>query len=165
MIKYFINIIVIIFLFQGISLADYYKWEDAQGTLHVTDYPPPTQSAKNTTVHQFEPEPVKDSSAVNQAQKESSSPSSSVEDSKKNIKSEVVMYSTSWCSYCKMARDYFKSRNISFTDYDIEKDKEAAERKKQLQNGSGVPFVIINGDKITGFSPEKYERSLQKKPE
>jgi glutaredoxin-like YruB-family protein len=155
---------VIIFLFQGICLADYYKWEDEQGTLHVTDYPPPTQSAKNTKIHQYEPEPVKDSPAENQERRESSPPATLADESKKIIKSEVVMYSTSWCPYCQMARDYFNSRNISFTDYDIEKDKEAAERKKQLQNGSGVPFVIINGEKITGFSPDKYERALQKNP-
>jgi glutaredoxin len=162
--KYFINILIIIFLFQGISFADYYKWEDEDGALHVTDYPPPKESAKNTKVHQFEPEPVKDTPVANQTKPESSKPTSLADESKKNTKNEVILYSTSWCPYCQKARDYFNSRNISFTDYDIEKDPAAAERKRQLDTGSGVPFAIINGEKIHGYSAEAYDKALQKNP-
>lgn len=88
----------------------------------------------------------------------------SLEEKDKNKSNEVILYGTSWCPYCQKARDYFTSRNISFTNYDIEKDKEAAERKKQLDTESGVPFAIINGEKIHGFSPADYERALQKNP-
>ena len=84
-----------------------------------------------------------------------------IEEKDKIKSNEVILYTTSWCPYCKQAREYFNSRNIRFTDYDIEKDKEAAERKKQLDTGSGVPFAIINGKKIHGFSPTDYEKALK----
>jgi glutaredoxin len=84
-----------------------------------------------------------------------------IEERDKVKSNEVILYTTSWCSFCKKAREYFNSRNIRFTDYDIEEDKEAAERKKQLDTGSGVPFAIINGQKIHGYSPADYERALK----
>lgn len=58
---------------------------------------------------------------------------------------------------------FFLFPEISFADYDIEKNKEAAESKNRLDTGSGVPFAIINGRKISGFSPADYEKALHKK--
>jgi glutaredoxin-like YruB-family protein len=162
--KYLSGIVIVIFLLQGISFADYYKWEDEKGEIHVTDYPPPAQTAKNTKVHQFEPEPVKESPSVNQENQKSSKQPSSAGESRINTRSEVILYSTSWCPYCKKARNYFNSLNISYTDYDIDKDKDAAERLKQRQGNTSIPFVIINGTEISGFSPGEYERALQKNP-
>jgi glutaredoxin len=74
---------------------------------------------------------------------------------------EVVLYITSWCRYCKQARNFLRSRGIPFTEYDIEKDKRAAIRKKRLDKQKGVPFAIIYGQKVNGFSKELYEKALR----
>jgi glutaredoxin len=73
---------------------------------------------------------------------------------------QVELYVTSWCPYCKQATQFFRSRGIPFTAYDIERDKGAAQRKRQLDNRNGVPFALINGKAIHGFSAEAYERAL-----
>jgi glutaredoxin len=44
--------------------------------------------------------------------------------------------------------------------YDIEKDGDAAKRKERLSPGKGVPFAVINGKKIYGFSEEIYSQAL-----
>lgn len=77
---------------------------------------------------------------------------------------EVELYATSWCPYCQMARDFFHSRGISFIEYDIEKDTAAAHRKQQLDSRNGVPFAVINGRAIHGFSEAAYERALASRP-
>ena len=74
---------------------------------------------------------------------------------------KVELYTTSWCPYCKKARDFFRSRGISFTEYDIEKDKEAAQRQRQMDSRGGVPFVVIDGRGIAGFSEAAYEKALK----
>ncbi len=74
---------------------------------------------------------------------------------------KVELYVTNWCPYCKQAAQYLRSRGIPFTSYDIEKDELAAQRKKRLDKRGGVPFAVINGQKIQGFSPEAYERALK----
>jgi glutaredoxin len=77
-------------------------------------------------------------------------------------RSKVELYVTSWCPYCKQAKQYFRSRDIPFTAYDIEKDGRAARRKAELDTRGGVPFAVINGQKIYGFSPEAYEKALER---
>jgi glutaredoxin len=77
---------------------------------------------------------------------------------------KVELYGTSWCHYCQKAREFFRSRGIPFTEYDIEKDKNAAARKKQLDKRNGVPFVVINGRGIHGWSAAVYEQALKGHP-
>jgi len=73
----------------------------------------------------------------------------------------VELYSTSWCGYCQKARTFFRERGISFVEYDIEKDRQAALRKQQLDSGRGVPFAVINGHKISGYSERLYLQALE----
>ena len=54
------------------------------------------------------------------------------------------------------------SRKVSFKVYDIEKDAAAAKRMQQLSSGRGVPFAIINGIEIPGWSEKLYEMALEK---
>ena len=50
---------------------------------------------------------------------------------------------------------------MSFKVYDIEKDGAAAKRKKELDPGRGVPFAVINGIKVSGWSQRAYEAALE----
>jgi len=156
----FLLLLIFFFLFQGISSAEYYKWEDENGNVNITDYPPPVKSAQNIEVHKSE---TKDdaSQSAESSPKQSGKPSPGNAKAETKKSNEVILYMTSWCPYCKMAADFFRSRNIPFTEYDIEKDRAAAERKKQLDSKSGVPFAIINGQPIHGYSPGAYEKALQ----
>jgi glutaredoxin len=72
----------------------------------------------------------------------------------------VELYVTSWCPYCRQAIDFFRSRGINYVVYDIEQDDNAARRKKELDPRKGVPFAVINGVKIHGFSEEAYLKAL-----
>ncbi|NTU42317.1 MAG: hypothetical protein HGA78_04545 [Nitrospirales bacterium] len=76
---------------------------------------------------------------------------------------KVELYITSWCPYCKKAMDFFQSRGIPVTVYDIEKDSAAAARKNQLDSRRGVPFAVINGQQIHGYSEVFYQRALDGK--
>ena len=76
---------------------------------------------------------------------------------------KVELYITTWCPYCQKAMKFFESRGISFTAYDIEKDQDAARRKNQLDSRRGVPFALINGIPIHGYSEQAYLRALNAK--
>lgn len=75
---------------------------------------------------------------------------------------QVVMYGTETCPYCKQARDYFEAKNIAYRDIVI--GKHASE--KDAQNfaelkSEGVPAIIIGSRLITGFNPAAIEEALQ----
>jgi len=72
----------------------------------------------------------------------------------------VELYVTSWCPYCLKAIDFFRARGIEPAIYNIERDKEAAQRKQRLDPRRGVPLAVIDGQVIYGFAPRSYETAL-----
>ncbi len=72
----------------------------------------------------------------------------------------VEIYTTSWCPYCKKAEAFLKANGINYVNFDIEKDKAAARRKKQLDSRGGVPLAVIDGQTIYGFSERTYRTAL-----
>ncbi|MEK9182240.1 MAG: glutaredoxin domain-containing protein [Patescibacteria group bacterium] len=68
---------------------------------------------------------------------------------------KVQIYSTPTCSYCHMAKDFFKKNNVSYEDFnvaaDLEKRKEMVEKSGQM----GVPVILIEDEIIVGFDKAK----------
>jgi glutaredoxin len=147
----------LIFYPSGSATAEMYRWVDENGEIQITDSPPPNiKSRGEVKIYRDIPQDSHNTEPASDARRQA--PKASIETKEKP---EVVLYGTGWCPYCRKARDFFRSRGIDFTEYDIEKDKEAAIRKRQLDTKGGVPFVIINGRSISGFSASAYERALQ----
>jgi len=56
--------------------------------------------------------------------------------------SQLTMYSTVWCGYCKRLKIALKSAGIAFTEVDIEHDPAAAEYVMNVNGGNQtVPTV------------------------
>ena len=169
--KIFFTLITALLLLIGTGTAkDIYKWVDENGVLHFQDTPPQnaTQPVSVESVQTYEDSPrnvLKPKQASVKSNPASKTTPPLLKQSEKSITPpKVELYVTSWCTYCKKARAFFKSRGIPFTEYDIEKDKVAARRKQQLDKRGGVPFALINGTPVHGFSKAAYERALRGKP-
>jgi glutaredoxin len=155
-------------LLGGVAMAEMYKWVDEKGVIHFTDREPyesgsgvefeviPTyENSSQVPDESFDEGANLESAVYNEI---------SLEEQVKAVqKPKVELYTTSWCKYCAKARTYFRERGISFKEYDIEKDKSAARRKIRLGSRKGVPFAVVNGEKIHGFAPVAYERALSEK--
>jgi len=149
-------IIPILFFLYGTANADFYKWEDESGATHITDYPPPqAKSPKNVQIH-------KDSS-VNSAADDEQEASRDAK-SKAQKKPDVTLYTKNDCADCDKARDFLKSKNVSFTEYNMDKDKTTAAKRKDIDDSEDVPFAIINKNHVYGFSESVYNRALKPSP-
>lgn len=73
----------------------------------------------------------------------------------------VVMYSASWCSSCKRVREYFRSSQIPFTEYDMEKSQKGINDYARL-NGQAIPLLIVNGVMQYGLSSTDFPTALSK---
>ncbi len=71
----------------------------------------------------------------------------------------VVLYATSWCGYCKLARDFFAQNKIPYVEYDIETSAEGKAQYQRL-NGNGIPLVVIHGTVIGGYDPDEMKSLL-----
>lgn len=75
---------------------------------------------------------------------------------------EVVVYSTAWCPACRSLRDYLTKRGIRATEYDIERNRSARARQRELNPRGGVPTMEIDGQVLVGFSPRGIEAALDR---
>ena len=80
----------------------------------------------------------------------------------KSTTHEIDLYVTSWCPYCKQAESWLDKQGLEYQRYDVEKDKAAAQRMYRLAGSGGIPFAVINGVSIKGWSPEAYAAALKK---
>lgn len=158
---------ILLFLFTmcGVAAAGIYKWVDEKGVTHFSDHHPRKSSLKEkvkvlpTPRLRFQYE-ENYKSRYNDPESPPNQDDSSDEEFRTRREHKVELYVTSWCGYCKKARKFFNSRGIPFKEYDIEKDRRAAERKKRLDTRRGVPFAVINGQGIHGYIPAAYEKAL-----
>ena len=158
-----LTVFIAVFLIGDGSNAQMYKYVDENGVVTFQDHPPEKitpdtdvkvlqtikgESRKGKLPRQksAEPPPIKKAEPL---------PDNSIYED-----AQVELFVTSWCKYCKKAEDYFRSKGVRFTTYDIEKDKAAARRKNKLSPRKGVPFAIVNGRQIYGFAPQAYEKAL-----
>ena len=149
-----------------LNAKEIYQWVDEKGTLHFQSSPP--QNTKQPVTIKRLPtykDTYRDSEPSVPEQERGNSPAQTTAPaSEASLRPEVELFVTSWCPHCRRAIDFLRSRRIPFSEYDIEKDKRAARRMKQLSGEGGVPFAIINGQQIHGFSPANYERALEIRP-
>jgi len=74
---------------------------------------------------------------------------------------KVIVYSTPACVYCKMAKEFLSSNNISFTDYDVSTDEKARDDMIQKTGQLGVPVIDIDGSIMVGFDKAKIKELLK----
>jgi glutaredoxin-like protein NrdH len=142
-------LLALILMIAGTADADYYTWEDESGVSHITDYPPP-QNLKNRTLKVYEENASRlpDEKTAAQAGK----------------KSDITLYTKNNCPDCDKAREFLNSKNLAFTEYNTDEDQTAAAKRKAIDDGSDVPFAIINKNQVYGFSEAVYNRALKSSP-
>lgn len=81
----------------------------------------------------------------------------------------IVLYTASWCGYCKRARKFFKQNGIPFIEKDIEKDQNGAVemQTKCAMAGlecNGVPVIDWQGRMIPGFDQAMVAQLMKSSP-
>ena len=86
-----------------------------------------------------------------------------------SAKPDVIMLSTSWCPYCYKARRYFVNNEISYCEYNIEKDNKGRKmydhaNRYASQTGMplGTPVLFIGDHQLSGFDEDRIEELLIK---
>ena len=72
----------------------------------------------------------------------------------------VKIYSTPYCAYCKMAKEYFQSKGIQYEEFDVMADRSKAEEMIKKTGQMGVPVIDIDRKIIIGFDRSKINEYL-----
>ena len=75
----------------------------------------------------------------------------------------VVMYTTTWCGYCRQLKKQLAREGIEVTEVDIERDPEAADYVMSVNGGSQtVPTVVLpGGTALTNPSAAQVRKHLR----
>lgn len=75
----------------------------------------------------------------------------------------VIVYSTSTCPYCVMAKDWLKQKKVEYEDINVGINQDKAKEMITKSGQMGVPVIDIDGEIIIGFDRPKIEAALKKK--
>jgi glutaredoxin len=81
----------------------------------------------------------------------------------------VVVYSATWCGFCKKAKAWLVKEQVPFVERDVEKTPGAqaeldAKLKKAHVPGGGIPVIDWAGTLVVGFDVPSLQRLLREKP-
>ena len=72
----------------------------------------------------------------------------------------IKVYSTPACPYCVTLKDFLKSNNIQFKEFDVSQDFVAQKEMVETTGQMGVPVTNIDGEWVVGFDREKIAQIL-----
>ena len=72
----------------------------------------------------------------------------------------VTIYSTTTCTYCKMAKQFFSDNNIKYQEHDVGSDLEKRKEMIEKSGQMGVPVIIIGDDIVVGFDQARISKLL-----
>ena len=73
---------------------------------------------------------------------------------------KITVYSTPTCPWCTRAKNYLRSKNITFADIDVSVDREKAMEIVKKSGQQGVPVLDIDGNIIVGFDQARIDSLL-----
>ncbi|MBU5487215.1 glutaredoxin family protein [Clostridium sp. MSJ-8] len=75
----------------------------------------------------------------------------------------VTIYTTDSCPWCVKTKEYLKSKNITYQEFNVAEDMEAREAMVSKSKQMGVPVLDINDTIIIGFDREAIDKALEEK--
>ena len=74
----------------------------------------------------------------------------------------ITIYTTPSCSYCTVAKKYFRENGIQYREYNVASDVRRADEMMKKSGQMGVPVIDVNGKIIVGFNKPEIERALKR---
>lgn len=75
----------------------------------------------------------------------------------------VKIYTTPVCAYCKMAKEYFASKNVKYEEVGLVGNTKAQQLVMSKTGMVAAPILEINGQFIVGFDRIKINEALKLK--
>lgn len=72
----------------------------------------------------------------------------------------IKIYTTPVCGYCKIAKEYFQSKNLAYEEVGLVGNAEAQKLVVSKTGMMAVPVIEIKGKFIVGFNKEEIDKAL-----
>lgn len=134
-----------------------YKSVGPDGKTVYSDQPPDSGKVEKTLNFANLPStPLPESVARYRDELEKSMKARLSEAQKPRNTSQPVLFVAQWCGYCRQAKRYLNEKKIAYMEHDID-TADGMRAMVESGGGKGVPVLLWNGQKISGFSPAAYD--------
>ncbi len=73
---------------------------------------------------------------------------------------KIEIYSTPTCHYCILVKDFLKSKDIPFIEYNVATDLDKRREMVEISDQGGVPVVKIEDEIMIGFQEDQMKEIL-----
>ena len=150
-------LLLLIFTPMFTQAGSLYKSIGPDGGVVYSDQPPATGKIEKTFTYTNLPATPLPESVIryrNELQKSMKARLAGLD--KPSANSEPLLFTAVWCGYCRHAKAYLSERSISFKEHDIDTPSGMG-AFVAAEGGKGVPLLVLNGKKISGFSKASYD--------
>lgn len=74
---------------------------------------------------------------------------------------DVIVYTTSWCGWCRKTLAFLDQNGIAYENRDIEADGAWRDELEEKTGGTSIPVVEIDGEIIRGYDPARIRQLLE----
>lgn len=74
---------------------------------------------------------------------------------------DVIVYTTSWCGWCRKTLAFLDQNGIGYENRDIEADDAWRDELEEKTGGTSIPVVEIDGEIIRGYDPARMRQLLE----
>ena len=79
---------------------------------------------------------------------------------------DVMVYALSTCPWCRKTKQWFDDSKIPYDCVDVdtlpdEEQDAVADKAYELSGGRRFPVVVINGEVVVGYNPDKFLEHLK----
>ena len=73
---------------------------------------------------------------------------------------DITIYSTPSCTFCNLAKDFFKENDIAYTEHNVAEDEAKRAEMVEKSGQMGVPVIFIGEEMVIGFNEAKVKEIL-----
>jgi len=73
----------------------------------------------------------------------------------------VVVYTTSWCGWCRKTLNFLREEGVAFENRDIEANEMWRDELIEKTGDTGIPVVEIDGTIVRGYRPGRMAELLR----
>jgi len=76
------------------------------------------------------------------------------------MEKDVKVYTLPTWPHCKTAKEYLSQKGITYQEFDVGKNKEAAKEMIRVSSARSVPVIVIEKEVIVGFDTARIDAAL-----
>lgn len=73
---------------------------------------------------------------------------------------KVKIYSTPYCTYCKLAKNFLAKNKIEFTEVDVSENEDELNSMVKKSGQMGVPVIEVGDKVIVGYNEAQLKKLL-----